>query len=146
VIDNGQSIDASSGQIFKHSHIVVLVTVLSLPCLVNVKKLLDMFLYSRYMPLDRLRVVVTRYSKKSEITLKDAEKSINMKIFHAVVNDFYSSMSAINQGKTVSEVAPKSDLCKSIKELTEALFSVTKDNGRVGGLKSLLSGSKVFKS
>jgi Flp pilus assembly CpaE family ATPase len=55
-------------------------------------------------------------------------------------------MSAINQGKTVSEVAPKSDLYKSIKELTEALFSVTKDNGRVGGLKSLLSGSKVFKS
>ena len=146
VIDNGQSIDASSGQIFKHSHIVVLVTVLSLPCLVNVKKLLDMFLYSRYMPLDRLRVVATRYSKKSEITLKDAEKSINMKIFHAVVNDYYSSMSAINQGKIVSEVAPKSDLYKSIKELTEALFSVTKDNGRVGGLKSLLSGSKVFKS
>ena len=56
--------------------------------------------------------------KKNEISIKDAEVGIEKKIFCVIPNDYRTTMAAINQGKPIGNVAPKSPIAKTFQELT----------------------------
>jgi pilus assembly protein CpaE len=100
---------------------VLLVSVMSLPCLTNTKKLLDSFNVLGYPPLDRVNIVVNRYMKNSEITTKDAGENIHKKIFWTLPNDYQATMSAINNGKPLLQISPKASITRSIRELALVL-------------------------
>jgi len=51
---------------------LMLITILSLPCLANTNKLLRSLTDLGYVPKDKIKVVLNRYIKKSEISLNDA--------------------------------------------------------------------------
>ncbi len=139
VIDSGSAIDQISMEVFKQSHETVLVAIQSLPCLVNIKRLMGTFLKLGYPPLSNIRVVVNRYHKKSQISIDDAEESLGTKVFWTVRNDYDITVSAINQGKPLSVVAGKSDVCKDIKELAGAfLRSDTVKNENLKGVFGVL--------
>ncbi len=120
VIDGGQNLDDIALKIFEMSNTVLLISVLSLPCLANVNRFLKS-LYALGYPLEKSEVVINRYLKNPEISLKDAEGSINKKIFKAIPNDYRTTMSAINKGKPLFEVAPKKPVTKGILELADTL-------------------------
>jgi pilus assembly protein CpaE len=118
VIDSGQVLDDISRTILKLSDSLIIVTLLSLPCLINVKRLLDTFQKFGY-PLDpNIHILINRYHKRSMITLDDAEKSLKKKVFWNIPNDFQTTMSAINQGKPLAVMDPVSEITDSFKELT----------------------------
>jgi pilus assembly protein CpaE len=118
VIDGGQALDDISLKILEMSNIVLLVAILSLPCLTNVKRLLWIFQKLGYPPREDIKIVMNRHHKKNAvISLKEAEGSINQKIFWFVPNDYPTTMSAINQGKTLLSVAPGAEVSKNLKEL-----------------------------
>ena len=118
VIDGGQAIDDISMKILEMSDMVLLVAILSLPCLTNVKRLLWIFQKLGYPQQEDIRIVINRHHRKlTVITPKEAEESINQKIFWFIPNDYPTTMSAINQGKTLSTVAPGAEVSKNIKEL-----------------------------
>jgi pilus assembly protein CpaE len=129
VVDGGQHVDDISLKILEMSDMVLLISVLSLPCLANVNRLLKS-LYGLGYPLDKSEVVINRYLKNSEISLKDAEGSINKKIFKVIPNDYRTAMSAINRGKPLCEVAPKKPITKGIRELCAALTQQEGNNGK----------------
>ena len=56
------------------------------------------------------------------ISSEEAEESINKKIFWLVPNDYPTTMSAINQGKTLSSVAPGAEISKNFRELAAHLL------------------------
>ncbi len=66
-----------------------------------------------------VRIVMNRYLKKSEITLKDAWDGLQMKPFWVVPNDFQKTMSSINQGKPLVHASPKAGPARSLRELAE---------------------------
>lgn len=115
VIDSGQSIGDISLKILEMSNTVLLVAILSLPCLTNVKRLLWAFRELGYPQEESIKVVISRYHKKSLISLKEAEQSIKKKIFWVVPNDFSTTMSAINEGKTLLSVAHGTEIGKSFR-------------------------------
>ncbi len=118
VIDGGQALDDISLKILEMSDKVLLVAILSLPCLTNVKRLLWIFQKLGYPEREDIRIIINRHSKKlTVITPKEAEESINQKIFWFVPNDYPTTMSAINQGKTLAAVAPGAEVSKNIREL-----------------------------
>jgi pilus assembly protein CpaE len=129
VIDGGQHLDDISLKIFEMSDTVLLISVLSLPCLANVNRFLKS-LYGLGYPLDKSEVIINRYLKNPEISLKDAENSINKRILRAVPNDYRTTMSAINQGKPLCEVAPKKPVTKGIRELAAALTQRERNKGK----------------
>lgn len=142
IIDSGQSLDETSLQILKQSHTIALVSILNYPCLINTKKLINTFQHLGYPSLDRVKVVINRNNGKSSVSLKEAEKSINKRIFWSIPNDYYTTMSAINQGKTLSTVAHKSEINKNIKEFASALLekdgsSKKKEKASFWGLKKV---------
>jgi pilus assembly protein CpaE len=120
VIDGGQSLDEISLKILEVSHTVLLVAILSLPCLTNIRRLLWMFQKLGYPQAENIKIIVSRYHKKSVISLKEAEETLNKKIFWLVPNDYSTTMSAINQGKTLSKVAQGAEVTKNLAELASA--------------------------
>ena len=131
VIDGGQNLDDISLKALEMSDRVLLISVLSLPCLANVNWLLKSLRGLGY-PVEKSEVVINRYLKGSEISLKDAEASIKKKIFKAIPNDYRTTMSSINRGKPLSEVAPRKPVARGIRELAAAL-SQNQGNGQPKG-------------
>ena len=121
VIDGGQTLNKTSLRILEMSDDVLLVSLLSLPYLANTNKLLTSFANFQYLPKERIKIVINRYLKKSQVSLKDAEDAFNRKIFWTIPNDYKTTMSAINQGKALPQFAAKSAVTKNLKELAATL-------------------------
>jgi pilus assembly protein CpaE len=122
VIDCGQSTNETALKTIQMSDEVLLISVLSLPCLANTNKLLRSFIDLGYLPKERIKVILNRYMKKSEITLQDAKKGIGHDMFWIIPNDFATTMSAINNGKPLSHIAPRSKIVKSFKDMAGIMF------------------------
>ncbi len=122
-VDGGQRLDNVSLRILEMSDTVFIVTVLNVPCLTNTNRILQTFQKLGFPPREAIRVVANRYQKRSSISLKEAERAIRTKIDWLVADDYDSTMSAINQGRTISEVASGSEVCKSIQELAGTFLS-----------------------
>ena len=125
VIDGGQSIDEISLKIFQMADEVLVVSILSLPCLTNVKRLLWMFQKLGFPQKENVKVLVNRYHKKSLISLEETEKSIDQRVFWQIPNDFQTTMSAINQGKDLFSIAPGSEISKNFKKFSTLFIDET---------------------
>jgi pilus assembly protein CpaE len=117
VIDSGQSVDDISLKILSMSDVVLLVAILSVPCLINIKRVRETFRKLGYPRDEDVKVIMNRYHKISMVSLEEAEKSIDKKIFWHIPNDYTISMSAINQGKAFSDIGKGSEISKNFSEL-----------------------------
>jgi pilus assembly protein CpaE len=117
IIDAGTSIDESTVKACEMSDMIFIVSVLSLPCLSNTSKLLNSLTEIGYPQKERIKVIINRYIKQSELTLKDASEGIKKDIYWTVPNDYKSTMNAINQGLPLSSVASHSPIAKSLQDL-----------------------------
>jgi pilus assembly protein CpaE len=120
IIDGGQSTDDTVLRVVELSDTLLLITILSLPCLANSNKLISSFVELGYLHKNQIKVVVNRYMKKSEISLNDAKAGIGEDLFWIIPNDYQTTMSAINKGKPLSKIAPKTEINKSVERLAEA--------------------------
>jgi pilus assembly protein CpaE len=121
VIDSGQSLDEISKTIIRLSDSLIVVTLLSLPCLVNVKKLQDAFGRFGYPSNESIKILVNRNQKRSIISIEDAEKSLKKRIFWSIPNDFQATINAINQGKPLMITEPAAEITSSFTELATTL-------------------------
>jgi pilus assembly protein CpaE len=126
VIDGGQSLDEVSLKILEMADFLSLISVLSLPCLINVKRLFRTFEKLGYPHNEQIRIIINRHHKKSLISLKDAEAALGRKISGLIDNDYPTTMSAINQGKTLDSIAPGAEVTKNIKSLAAGFFELKK--------------------
>jgi pilus assembly protein CpaE len=130
IIDGGQSTNDTSLRIVELSDTLLLITILSLPCLSNTNRLIKSFTDLGYLNHDKIKVILNRYLKKSEISLKDAAAGIKKDLFRVIPNDYKTSLSAINQGKPLPNIAPKAKITRTFAELAEALSCSEPQNDR----------------
>jgi pilus assembly protein CpaE len=121
LIDTGQSTNDTSLKVIELSDTILLISILSLPCLANTNRLLKSFLDLGYTMGDQIKIVLNRYTKNNDISLKDAEAGINRKLFWVIPNDFNTTMSAINKGKPLMQIASRAAITKSFEDLARAL-------------------------
>jgi pilus assembly protein CpaE len=127
VIDGGQSLDDISLKIMEVSDIVLLISILSLPCLANLKKLLWTFQRLGFPRNEITKIILNRYMKRSLISLKEAEQALNQKVFWLVPNDYQTTMSAINQGKTLASVDRSAEITKNFREFSSKFLEMVKN-------------------
>jgi pilus assembly protein CpaE len=140
VIDCGQLLDAAALRILELSETVLLVSTQNLPCLINMRRILETFRQLGYPREDRIKIVMNRYQKGSTISRKAAEDGIKKKISWFIPNDYDTTMSAIHQGKMLSSVASSANITTSFRELAMMIGGKTaakKERGRRWGLPSL---------
>jgi pilus assembly protein CpaE len=122
IVDGGQSLDSIALKILEMSDTVLVVSILSVPCLSNTGKLLRSFDNLGHPPRQRVKVIINRFLKDSDISIEDAEKAIGHKIFWNILNDYPSTISAINKGEPLSQLAPRAQISKNFKALADTLI------------------------
>lgn len=127
VVDAGQSMVDSNLRAIQHSDEVLLISLLNMPCLSNTNRLRKSLTELGYVSNNKLKVIINRYLKKSEITIKDAQAGIGSDIFCVIPNDYRTTMAAINHGKPILEVAPKSPIAKTFQGMTARLSPHTNE-------------------
>jgi pilus assembly protein CpaE len=121
IIDGGQSLGDMSLKIIELSDTVLLISILSLPCLTNTNKLLRTFHDIGYPPNENIKIVINRYLKKSDITVKDAETSLEKEVFWTIPNDYQTTITATNRGKALAQFAPREEITINFQKLAGAL-------------------------
>jgi pilus assembly protein CpaE len=120
VIDCGDSLTDTTLATLNISPTVFLVGTLTLPVLRNTKKLLTIFAHLNY-PLDHIDIIVNRYEKHTEVSVKDMEEVLGRKVSWMIPNDYFTTMNAINKGQPLSTIASRADVTKSFNKLAHAL-------------------------
>lgn len=120
VIDSGMVMDEASAKILAESEAIYLVAILSLPCLINVRKLQESILATG-AAREKIHIIANRYEKRAQISLPEANKIIGADIGLTIPNNYQVAMSAINNGKTIPDIAASSDLAKTYKKLASTL-------------------------
>jgi pilus assembly protein CpaE len=133
IIDLGQSINDAAFKTIQLSTLVEIVTIQSLPCLSNANRLVQSLLKRSYTSQANLNIVMNRYIKKGVVTLGTAEEGLGQKIGWILPNDYDTSMTAINSGKTLFETAPKSKLAKSFTSYSDSLLPENTDKKKKKG-------------
>jgi pilus assembly protein CpaE len=143
VIDLGMYLDEITLKVMDISDAIVLVCVQNLACLANVRRFLDNIRHAETGLDEKLRIVVNRHLDESDLVVEDMEKALSLPVFWKVPNDYKTTLSAINQGKTLLETAPKAPVTRSISDLARALAPTADPERKKGlfGLK-LLAGRK----
>ncbi len=122
VMDGCRSFDDLSLRMLGLSDTILVVSELTFPSLVNAKKLLDTFDGLGLSYGKDIKSVINRYQKKTMVSPEDAEKTLGRKIVSMIPNDYETTMSAINTGKTLSDVALKSAVMDNFRELAALLL------------------------
>jgi pilus assembly protein CpaE len=122
IIDGGQSLDNIALKILQMADTIFVISILSIPCLSNTNKLLRSFEEWGSPSRERVKVVINRYLKDSDISIEDAEKAIGDKIFLSIVNDYRATMSAINKGQPLARLQPKAAITKIFRGLANTFL------------------------
>jgi pilus assembly protein CpaE len=122
IIDGGQSLDSIALKILEMADTVLVISILSIPCLSNTNKLLRSFEERGSPSKGCVKVVINRYLKDSDISIEDAENAIGEKIFLSIVNDYRATMSAINKGQPLTRLEPKAAITKNFRGLANTLL------------------------
>jgi pilus assembly protein CpaE len=122
VIDSCKSFDDLSQRMLALSNTILIVSELNILSVVNAKRLLDTLDGLGLSYGKEINVVVNRYQKKTMVAPGEAEKTLGKKIVSMIPNDYETTMSAINTGKTISDTALKSAVMENFRELAALLL------------------------
>lgn len=132
IIDGGQSLDSNALKMLQMADMVFVVSILSIPCLSNTNKLLKSFDDLGFPPRDRIRVLINRYLKDADISLEEAETAIENKIFQSIVNDYRTTISAINKGQPLIRLSPRAPITKDFKALAKTFLQADGHSPAIG--------------
>ena len=145
IIDGGHSLDDIYFKILGMTEEILVITDLTLPCLANTNRLLRLLEYLGCPPREKIKVVINRFLKKSHITIKDAQDGIKKEIFWTIPNDYKTISTAINQGRALSQIAPRAPITRTIQKLAETFLQGAGIPDKRPKKWSLLGRSKIKK-
>ena len=123
VMDGCKAFDDLSLRMIALSDTILVVSELNLPSLVNARKLLDAFEGLGLAHGKDIKFVINRYQKSNMVSPEEAEKTIGKSVVAMIPNDYETTMSAINTGKTLADVAAvKSEVLDNFKKLAAVLL------------------------
>ena len=102
-----------------------LVLGMDIPSIKNTKLSLDILQNLNYR--HKVKIIVNRFDKKSEVTLRDIENTINLKIDYTISNEEQPFITALNKGIPFVEAYPKSVAALEIKKIIENILKKSKE-------------------
>jgi pilus assembly protein CpaE len=133
VVDTNRCLDQINMVSLGRSEAIFIITQLDLPSLKNANRFVNMCT-DQGCDESNLRLVINRYEKRADISLKEAEKVLNQNAFWLIPNDYLPVISSINQGKSVISTAPNSKVTKSFKQMALRIQGKKAKRSRLWGL------------
>ena len=120
ILDLSRSLDAVTLRALDMADTIFPVLQIGLPYIRDGKRLLGM-LQSLGYSLSKIRPIVNRYQKGTEIGLADLEKAIGLDVFKTVPNSYEASAASVNQGVPIMKLARNDAVTRSLSELANAI-------------------------
>jgi len=116
VVDGLSGFDELSLSVLDASQQIVMVLTQDVPAVRSTKRCLELFRQLGYAN-NKIKLVVNRYQRGSEITAAVIEDAVGLPVAHTLGNDFASASGAINRGVMLHEAAPRSPLTRDLEAL-----------------------------
>jgi pilus assembly protein CpaE len=129
VVDTPKSYSAPTLAVFDQADTVFLVTTVDLPSLRNIQRGLP--LLKRVLPRgeEQLRLIVNRYNPRNEISLDDVQRTLGLRLFGRLHNDYEAVVHSLNTGRPIV-LDGKSTYAKDIRALGAEIAGVGQGSGR----------------
>ncbi|HET9235013.1 MAG TPA: cellulose synthase operon protein YhjQ/BcsQ, partial [Candidatus Eisenbacteria bacterium] len=126
VVDAGHVFDSRVLEVLNLADIIVVVAVLDVPTVRNVRRCIGLFQQLGYST-DKVRIVVNRYEKRTEVKSDHLEEVVESKVFWQIPNDYKTVISAIDAGNPAVLRSPRSKMSQSIDQLARELVKGSMD-------------------
>jgi pilus assembly protein CpaE len=122
VVDCGHVLEPAVREALDCSDQILLVTTLSLPTIRRTKRLLDALSAARY-PTAHIQLIVNRYKSDHKDLLTETEKMLEMQVTGRIPDDYATASEALNHGKPVTSMAPKTNVGQWYLRETDKLIA-----------------------
>ena len=77
----------------------------------------------RHLGIDhhKLKVVVSRADAQEEVSLRQAREALGVPVFWRIPNDYPTVLTSINEGKPFVLASPRTDIARSVRQLSDKL-------------------------
>ena len=121
IVDTAKEFDDMLALVLDKANLILFVTEMDVPSLKSAHRALELF--GRMGVYDmKIRLVLNRYVKSKLMTLESVEKALGVKIFWTLPNNYPVAIAAVNQGLSIQECDPKSDIARSYAGLTDTVI------------------------
>lgn len=118
VIDGGRaSFDAVARTVMSAADTLLLVANPTLPCVVNLGRLIDAFQTLGCPADDSIGIVFNRHNQDAGISLAQAERTLRKKVSWLIPNDYKAAINAINNGEPLCAVTRAGELNAHINRM-----------------------------
>jgi pilus assembly protein CpaE len=121
ILDVGRALDAVTIKALDRANYVFPVMQLTLPFLRDANRVIAAFRtlgYSR----DKVRLLVNRLEKSSELKLVDVERTLGVSAFKTLPNSYEAVAAAVNHGRPIASFARTNAVAKALQELAQTLI------------------------
>jgi pilus assembly protein CpaE len=132
IVDVSRVLDAVTIKALDRANCVFPVMQLTLPFIRDANRLISAFRTLGYSK-DKIRLVVNRFEKGSEIKLDDVERSLGVATFKTLPNSYEAVSSAVNHGRPIASFARNNPVAKGLQELAHALIRPSMEGSGVLG-------------
>lgn len=122
LVDCGQTVTPLTNKVLELAPCILVAMTLNLAVIRGTKRLLEYF-KDRGYPESKIKLLINRYTSNDELLLKDTEENLQHKTFRLLPNDYVAANTAINVGKTIDKISPRSPLTKSYQDLAVSLIT-----------------------
>ena len=121
VVDTAKEFDEMLALVLDKAGLVLFVTEMDVPSLKSAHRALELFermgIYDK-----KIRLILNRYVKSKLMSLESVEKALGVKVFWTLPNNYPTAIAAVNQGLSIEESDPRSDIADSYAGLTNAVL------------------------
>jgi pilus assembly protein CpaE len=132
ILDAARVLDAVTIKALDRADYVFPVIQLTLPFLRDASRLISAFRtlgYSR----EKIRLLVNRLEKSSELTLADVERTLGLSAFKTLPNSYQAVAAAVNHGQPLASMARGNPVAKGLQELARTLIPPSTEGGGLLG-------------
>jgi len=122
VVDTPKEFDDMLTVVLDKANLILFVTEMDVPSLKSAHRAFEMLermgIYEK-----KIRLILNRYVKSKLMTLESVEKALGARVFWTLPNNYPVAIAAVNQGLSIQECDPRSDLAKNYSGLCEAVLN-----------------------
>jgi len=138
ILDCGHVLDLTTKKVLEMATWIMVTSTLMVPVVHRTKRILELLRGSGFPP-NKLRLVMNRFLSGEQDVLKETEEILKQKAFWLFPNDYPSASQSVNSGKSLIDVAPRSAVAKSYRDIANLFVEQTEQQARQGSLLGWLN-------
>jgi pilus assembly protein CpaE len=120
IVDVDKRLDEATLRIMDTAHVIYVVMTADLPCLKNVRVVLETIGHLGYTD-DKIKLILNRSNAFTGINVKNAESALKRQIDFKIINDYRAAITALNSGAPFMNTKPTSALGKDLVEFVKTM-------------------------